>query len=187
VTMPTYSPAPEVEAIAKDIIDKIRPYLGHVKITYLWRPEAAISDDKVVAGMCIRVDDRNRVIHDQDFIIEIAKDVWDESPTDEFKRALVDHELGHAGLRMEENGDVIYDEKTTRPKTYIKKHDIEEFEDVLERHGPYHKNLRSFLDAFGKHKAAQKKKKPGPDPIGSQGPASPGTSIEAEALADVEE
>lgn len=150
--MPNYTLDKGLEELGKAIIYKTRPILGHVKIAYMFRPEAAISDDKVIAGMCIRVDDRNRTVHDQDFIIEIAKDVWDEAPSDEFRNALMDHELGHAGVRCDENGDVIYDEKTNRPKTYIKKHDIEEFEDVLERHGAYHKNLRSFLDAFARHK-----------------------------------
>lgn len=154
--MPAYQLDKDLEALGTEIIHSTRPYLGHVKIAYMFRPEAAVSDDKVIAGMCIRVDDRNRVIHDQDFIIEIAKDVWEDA-TQEFRRALMDHELGHAGIRMDENGDVIYDEKTNRPKTYIKKHDIEEFEDVLERHGAYHKALRQFLEAF----ARSKKKKAG--------------------------
>lgn len=156
--MPAYIPAPEVEVLAKQIINDIRPQLGHVRIAYVFRPEAAISDDKVIAGMCVRVDDRNRSIHDHDFIIEISKDIWDDA-TEEFRRALIDHELGHAGLRADENGDILYDEKTNRPKTYIRKHDIEEFSDVFERHGAYHKNLRDFLTAFALGKIARKAKK----------------------------
>lgn len=154
--MPAYTPAPDVEIIAKKIIQDTRPVLGHVQISYMFRPEAAVSDGKATSGMCIKVDDRNRMIHDHDFIIEIAKDIWDEA-TEEFKLALVDHELGHAGLRTDEDGDILYDEKTNRPRTFIKKHDIEEFEDVLERHGAFHKGLRDFLDAFARNKANKSK------------------------------
>lgn len=179
--MPAYFPAPEVETIAKEIIQKHRPYLGHVKITYMFRPEGSVTDDKVIAGMCVRVDDRNRSVHDYDFIIEIAKDVWDEAPTEEFKTALVDHELGHAGIRMDEEGDVRYDEKTNRPKTYIKKHDIEEFEDVLDRHGAYHKALRNFLDAFARNKARKKSK------TDEENLTSSGSPIEDDAPAPGEE
>lgn len=158
--MPVYTAAPEVEKIAQRIINTTRPILGHVKISYMFRPEAPVSDGKVTGGMCIRVDDRNRTIHDHDFIIEISKDIWDEA-TDQFKEALVDHELGHVGIRMsKEDGaedDPIYDETTNRPKTFIRKHDIEEFEDVLERHGAFHKGLRDFLDAFARGRSKEKK------------------------------
>lgn len=161
--MPAYTLDKGLEDLAKQIIQAHRPYLGHVKIAFMFRPEASVSDDKVVAGMCIRVDDRNRVIHDQDFIIEIAKDVWDDAPSIEFKTAIMDHELGHCGLRMSEDGDVIYDEKTNRPKTYLKKHDIEEFADVFERHGAYHANLREFMAAFARRKLKKGEKVNGPD------------------------
>jgi hypothetical protein len=154
--MPAYSIDTDLETLANDIIQECRPVLGHVKIAYMFRPEAPVSDEQVRAGMCCRVDDRNRTVHGYDFIIEISKDVWDES-TPDYKRALMDHELGHVGIRMDEDGDVVYDEKMNRPKTYIKRHDIEEFEDVLERHGAYHKGLREFLAAFGRNKAKAKK------------------------------
>lgn len=154
--MPAYTLDKTLEDLATDIIKTDRPYLGVVKITYMFRPEAAMSDGKVTAGMCIRVDDRNWAVHKHDFIIEIAYDVWTEA-TPEFRRALMDHELGHVGIRFEEDGHAKEDEKTGRIRTYCKHHDIEEFEDVLERHGPYHKSLRSFLIAFAKHKINKKK------------------------------
>jgi hypothetical protein len=108
--------------------------------------------------MAIRVDDRNRTVHGHDFIIEIGKDVWDEA-TAEFQRALMDHELGHCGVRTDDAGQPLIDEQTGRLKTFIKPHDIEEFEDVLEEHGPYHAALRQFLNAFAKNNARKIKQK----------------------------
>jgi hypothetical protein len=159
----TYKVDTGLEELGKKIIAKHRPMLGHLKIQYMFRSEASIADDKVIAGRCVKVDDRNRTIHGFDFIIEIAYDLW-ETATDEFKEALMDHELGHCGLRVnpDDEKDVVYDDQG-RPKTYIKTHSIEEFEEVLERHGAYHKNLRQFLRAFAKSKS-KKPKEDGSEP-----------------------
>jgi hypothetical protein len=145
-----------LEALGKDIINKRRPYLKAAKIAYLFRPEAPVSNGRVTPGMCIRVDDRNRAVHEHDFLIEIARDVWDDATTD-FRRALLDHELGHCGIRMDDQGLPMKDPQTGQLKTYVKPHDLEEFSDVLEEHGAYHVKLREFLEAFSKHKVKTKK------------------------------
>jgi len=155
--MPHYKQNKELEEIAATVIKAHRPGLEIAAICYMFREVAAITDEKVVAGMCVRVDDRNYTIHSFDFVIEIAQDVWDEASVD-FRVALMDHELGHVGIRYDEEGEPVRDPETERLKTYSKKHDIEEFEEVLERHGAYHKALREFLAAFARSKAAQKKK-----------------------------
>lgn len=155
--MPSYKTDKGLETLANQIIKDHRPNLGMLKIAYLFRDEAPVSDGKITCGMCYRADDRNRAVHGLDFIIEISKDIWDEA-TDQFKIALMDHELGHVGIRMQEDGTLEMDEKTLRIKTFVKKHDIEEFEEILERHGAYHKSLREFLAAFARHKTASKKK-----------------------------
>lgn len=150
--MPAYHKATEVRDVAEAIIKQDRTYLNDTKIYYLFRPEAAISDNHAVAGMAVRVDDRNRTIHDYDFIVEIAKDIW-ESLDATFRKALVDHELGHIGLRKDKEGNVIFCTDTGRPRTFSKKHDLEEFSEVLERHGAYHERIRDFLDAYARNKA----------------------------------
>jgi len=156
--MPVYKQDKELAEIAALVIKEHRPGLEIAKICYMFREEAAISDDKVIAGMCVRVDDRNYTIHSFDMVIEIARDVWEEA-TGQFRVALMDHELGHVGIRYDEEGEPIRDAVTDRLKTYSKRHDIEEFEDVLERHGAYHKALRDFLEAFARNKVSVKKKK----------------------------
>lgn len=158
--MPAYTIDKTIETVANKIIAQHRKDLAMLKICYMFRETAAISDDKTIAGMCCKVDDRNKTVHAFDFLIEIAKDVWDEA-SDEFRLALIDHELGHVGIRYNAPNEPAMDEKTGRLKTYVRRHDVEEFEDVLERHGAYHKGLRDFLDAFAATaKAAKKKKSP---------------------------
>jgi hypothetical protein len=154
----------EVEDLAKQIIAQNRSNLSILKFTYVFRPEAAVTDGHVIAGMCVKVDDRNWSIHKSDFIIEIAKDVWEEA-SDEFKLAIVDHELGHAGIHMDEEGQPKMDERSGRIRTFCRRHDIEEFEDVLERHGLYHKGLRDFMSAFAVRKEREKRgRRSDPDP-----------------------
>lgn len=156
--MPSYTLDASLQEVASKVIQVDRRHLQIMKIAYMFRPEAPVSDGKATAGMCIRLDDRNYTIHGYDFVIEIAKDIWEEAD-EKFRLALMDHELGHIGIRYGEDGQPEMDEKSGRIKTYCKKHDIEEFEDVLERHGDYHPALRSFLRAFAKRKEDAKKPK----------------------------
>lgn len=156
--MTAYVQDQELANLAATIIKAHRPILAMLKIAYLFREEATVTPDgKVVAGMAIRVDDRAWTLHRHDAMIEIARDVWLDA-TDEFKQALMDHELGHISIGMDEGRQPIIDEKTGRLKVRMKGHDLEEFDEVLERHGAYHKSLRNFLEAFAKHKQAKKKK-----------------------------
>ena len=152
--MPKYEKSTDLKNLAETLIEKHHPNLKEVKIAYEFRDEASVSNGKVVAGRTVRVDDRNYALHGHDVIIEIAKDVWDEA-TDKFRIAIMDHELSHVGVRLEEYGEPQRDLKTDRVKVYLKHHDIEEFADVLERYGAYHADLRAFLAAFERNKKAE--------------------------------
>lgn len=148
--MPKYEESTNLKNLGNDLIRKHHQDLNILKIAYEFRDEAAVSNGKIIAGRCVRVDDRNYIIHGCDVIIEIAKDVWDEA-TDKYRTAIMDHELSHVGLRFED-GDVVRDVKSDRIKVFLKHHDIEEFADVLERYGSYHSALREFLKAFERSK-----------------------------------
>lgn len=152
--MPRYEESVNLKNLGEALIEKHHPGLAHIKIAYEFRDEATISNGKVIAGRCIRVDDRNLILHDNDVIIEIAKDVWSEA-TDNFQTAIMDHELSHIGIRFEEDGEPARDPKSNRIKIYLEHHDIEEFADVLERYGDYHVALRDFLKAFERNKKNQ--------------------------------
>lgn len=156
--MPRYVSDKELEAVAQPILEKSHSYLKMIKIAYMFREEGAVSEGKVVAGMAVKVDDRNWTLHKYDALIEIAKDVWAEA-SDNFRNALMDHELSHIRIRFDDQGSIVMDEKTNRIKVFLARHDIEEFEGVLTRHGAYHKDLRSFLNAFIQRKEEMKKAK----------------------------
>jgi len=152
--MPRYEESVNLKNLAQDLIQKHHDPLKILKIAYEFRDEAAVSNGKVIAGKCIRVDDRNYTLHGYDIIIEIARDVWDEA-TSQFQIAVLDHELTHVGIRFEETGEEQRDAKTDRIKTFIRMHDIEEFASVLERYGEYHASLRAFLEAFARRKSKE--------------------------------
>lgn len=140
--------AVEPARIAARIIRDHRPELADLNLCYMWRDEAvSMGEGRVVAGQCVHVSDRDYAIHGHDFLILFARDVWTAADK-EFLPAIVDHELAHVGIRLDEHGDRVVDEDTGRVKTYCRHHDIEEFADVLERHGAYHSALRTFLAAW---------------------------------------
>ena len=149
--MPKYEESINLRNLAENLIKEHHENLKVLKIAYEFRDEAAISNGKVVAGKCIRVDDRNLTLHGYDVIIELAKDVWSEA-TNKYQTAIMDHELSHIGIRFEEDGEPSRDPSSNRIKVFLRHHDIEEFAAVLERYGDYHADLREFLKAFERSK-----------------------------------
>ncbi len=150
-----------------------------LQISYLFRPEAQVTGDRMVIGMCVRVDDRNWTLTKNDFIIEIAQDVWeDERTTDAYKRALVHHELCHAAIRLDKEGQPAFDEKSGRLKTYSKPHEIEEFNVILKTYGDWHEQLRAYLEVFGKELLAKAAKGKTPKAAGIDGPTAGDLEVE---------
>lgn len=158
--MPAYNVnTDEVKAVADKLI-ATQPDLEltkMLKIAYIFRPEAPVSNGRVVFGMCCRVDDRNWALHKNDFLIEISKDMWDDA-SEEFRVALVHHELKHAGIRLDKTGQPAIDESSGRLKTYCVPHEIEEFQVILDTYGTYHAGLRAFLHNWTEKKTAPKEK-----------------------------
>lgn len=107
-----------------------------------WKPDV---DGRVVLGKCKKASDLDRELAAYDFIIILRQSFWqDLQVTDEQRRALLDHELCHAAPRCDERtGDPIVDERG-RIAYRIRKHDIEEFTDIVHRHGLYMRDLELF-------------------------------------------
>lgn len=68
------------------------------------------------------------------FWIEIAEDLWEELSPNQ-RLALVDHELMHCVIEEDEEGTPYMD---------IRPHDIEEFADIVRRHGLWDEGLWNF-------------------------------------------
>jgi len=110
-----------------------------------WVPDA---DGHVTIGKCKRASDLDRELAEFDFIVLLRRSFWlDERVTDGQRRALLDHELCHAGVRVDAHGDPAKDDRG-RIIYRTKKHDIEEFTEIVARHGTYKSDLEAFAKAL---------------------------------------
>ena len=135
------------------ILDEMRrfhPAIADANIALAWRKELKPDKDgHLVLGKCIKATDLQREFSDYDFIILLNREVWEDSEfTDEKKRALVDHELCHATVATDDDGEK-YDERG-RKVWRVRKHDIEEFYAIINRHGCYKRDLELFAEAIMK-------------------------------------
>jgi hypothetical protein len=112
-----------------------------------WKPDV---DGKVTLGKCKKTSDLDREFADYDFIILIRRSFWrDDRVTNDQRLALLDHELCHAAIKRDPNGEPMEDERG-RHVYRVRKHDIEEFTDIVRRHGCYKADLEEFAAALRK-------------------------------------
>lgn len=120
--------------IMEEVIKTRRADLKDVKIGIAWRigwrPD---SDGRRTLGQCRKRGDLDRELDAWDFIILLNEDAW---PTfkDRPKERLIFHELGHAQIVSDTNGQPKRDDRG-RLVTRIRKHDIQDFRDVVEIYG----------------------------------------------------
>lgn len=140
------------------ILDKMRLFHGELQeanIAIAWRKRLSTDKDgHLVLGKCMRASDLQRELADYDFVILLNREIWgDEVFTEDKKRALMDHELCHAARAFDAEGNEQRDERG-RPVWRTRKHDIEEFQEIVKRHGCYKKDLERFADELLKKRAA---------------------------------
>lgn len=123
-----------VYGIMDSIIASNRPDLAEVTIglawRYGWKPNA---DGFLRAGFCKKRGDLDRALDSYDFVILLNAEAWPEM-TEPERRRLMHHELCHAQVCTDENGDTKFD-TSGRPCCRVRKHDIEEFFEVAEIYG----------------------------------------------------
>lgn len=139
------------------LMDKIRKRYHHhirkAKIGLAWKKSIKPDrDGHILLGKCRKASDLQREVSDYDFIILLNKEVW-ENEKFGYKRqkALLDHELCHAAQAYDKHGKRI---KNNRGKYVfrVRKHDVEEFSEIVDRHGIWKHDLQVFADALIKAK-----------------------------------
>jgi predicted metallopeptidase len=144
-----YSPASEVERIARSLIPFHHSHLAGVRIEYVFREKPAVSGGVTTWGSARKMSGLAALLgtpgaldssHLDFFVIEIARPVWDEIGSAQ-RKALVDHELSHCGLKI--------DDETGNVKLVMLTHDLEEFSGVLRRHGMWKQDIARFLGDVG--------------------------------------
>lgn len=140
----------EAYRLMDQIRAKFHKSIAQARIGVAWRKSLKPDvDGHLILGKCVKASDLSRELAAYDFIILLNREVWQEAEfTEKKKRALIDHELCHA--------EIALDKKTLEPKYdergrniwRTKKHDIEEFQAVVERHGCYKRDLENFAKAL---------------------------------------
>jgi hypothetical protein len=131
------------------LLDKARmhhPHLAEAKITLAYRRDwKADKDGLRTLGKCKKVSAVEKLFHGYDFVIILNFDVWMSEVLDEKKRlAILDHELCHAQVVEDKDGATVTDHEG-RPKWRCRKHDLEEFRDIVNRHGVYKQDILDFV------------------------------------------
>lgn len=128
----SYDPADEVEEYAKPLISKYHTHLVNCKIAYLFKNKKITLKGREVVATAEKVSPKNKVLSGYDFIITVSYPKWKELD-EAIKHAAIDHELAHCWVED--------DEKTGETKIKILPHDVEEFGEIVKRHGLYTVNL----------------------------------------------
>lgn len=123
-----------VYGVMDSIIASCRPDLADVAIGLAWRYGWKLNADCFLrAGFCKKRGDLDRALDAFDFVILLNAEAWPEM-TEPERRRLMHHELCHARVCTDENGDTKFD-TSGRPCCRVRKHDIEEFFEVAEIYG----------------------------------------------------
>jgi len=129
-------------AMMRRIIAENHPMLVEARIVLMWRRDLKPNrDQKLTLGFARILSDREKELIPYDAEIELNHEWWHHPDCPEtVKVAILDHELCHirpvladkddpgAGFKKDERGRIVY---------YCRCHDVEEFHEVVERHGTY--------------------------------------------------
>lgn len=138
---------PEAERIAQGVIDQWHPHLRGVAIAYITKAAGNDGAESVKTakaprggkalklGSAAAVSEKYQLIAEKDyeFIVELNGQYWDRLELHQ-QEALIDHELCHC--RKDDDG------------FYIADHDLEEFRQIVRRHGFWKPDIQAFCDLW---------------------------------------
>lgn len=155
-----YSVAHEAAQLGLLLVNKVdsHEHLQGAEIAYVFRDEEIRTGSKVewasahLAARLVSSRHWGRMLRwsikqltgiDPDFVMLIDRNIWDGlSP--EQKLALVDHELCHMAQSEDADGLPRFNQVTGEPIWCIRPHDVEEFDEIVRRHGLWKEDLVSF-------------------------------------------
>lgn len=123
-------------ALAQPLIADHHQHLVDARIGYLYRRKAKTGGGKVTLATASLVPERWQVFAPFDFCIEVAWLQWQQLDVAQ-RQALVDHELYHCDLEVDDDGQGTWT---------LRKHDVEEFSEVITRHGLWKSDVRDFVE-----------------------------------------
>jgi hypothetical protein len=134
----------EVKEIATRYINKHHTHLANVMIVYLFNAKSIVKKGKEKLGEVKLISGMNAYLITRDlqepqeqlFVMIISKSAWDLLENQPGAReALIDHELCHLDRDLETSA------------LSVNPHDVEEFFDIVRRHGAWAKDIQNLIDA----------------------------------------
>lgn len=137
-----------LHALLQSLVEKHHAHLAEAKIALLWRLNwKADADGHLILGQARKASDVDKELHNYDFAILLNYEVWASADFNkDQKRALVDHELCHCVRATTKDGDPKFDERG-RPLWRLRGHDLEEFDQIVIRHGCWKRHIEAFANA----------------------------------------
>src|SRR3990167_6477780 len=92
-----------IYSLCLDIVDAHHEHLSEARIALAWhRGWKQDKDGRLTLGKCKKASDLDRELAEFDFVIILNHEAWhDPGCRDKQKRALMDHELCHAGVKLD--------------------------------------------------------------------------------------
>lgn len=148
-----FEKAPRIRDIAERLIDDHHPHLRDAKelVGYYTRADGGVS----WAGKCKKCTSFERFMTGETFHIFIIDLIFEQWPLDKLY-ALIDHELCHITRKQHPPSihPITFKQipgewmKKSDPDNWgIREHDVEEFSDVIHRHGLWETGIEKFAEA----------------------------------------
>ena len=131
--------------ILDKLVGNFHSHLAEAAIALAWkRGWSENADGQVKLGQCKKGSDLDKTMHGFDFVI-LLNEGWvnDKATTRPQIEALIDHELCHASIAVGADGEPK-EYEDGKPVYRVRRHDIEEFAEIVERHGMYKRDLERF-------------------------------------------
>jgi len=125
----------DVLEIAKQVREQWHQELAGAAIVYVFKPRGTVKHGKVTLGTAKKQSAVAKVVSEADFVVTLSYDQWVHLSAEQ-RVALIDHELCHCKPKLDKEG--------TRTGWTSRKHDLEEFCCVVERHGLVFADQREF-------------------------------------------
>jgi hypothetical protein len=120
------------------LIDEHHSGLAEARIKYMFRTGKWELKGKIIYGKAEKVSAKWKHLTGYDFVITINRDAWFANKI-EIRQAVLDHELMHCA-----RGE---DDKQGNPKWYIQPHTVEDFVEIIHRHGLWTHSLQNMVKA----------------------------------------
>lgn len=117
------------------LVAKHHDHLEDAEIAVIFCEELPARNGRRILGTAHVMSEKERLLTAVDLLICLDKRAWKVMGGDT-RRAVLDHELCHFGMRVDEDGTPERDDKG-RTMYRLNAHDVEEFLRVIKRHGTY--------------------------------------------------